>query len=186
MLRVRVQWTGVEGAPFLSTFYFAGDSALDAQEAADAVRAFLVAIGTTRRSDLTGQVESEVVRVNPGTGVADAVFPVTSASFIGGGNSTSALPLTTQALLRLRTGTYVGGREIRGRIFLPGYTEEDSTSGKPTATLISTINTNALGTLFSQEPGNELVVWSRTKGQESNVTTATAWTQFASLRSRRD
>ena len=76
---------------------------------------------------------------------------------------------------------YVGGREVRGRTFVPGLTESANDSGRPIAATRTAIAT-AFNTWFGgHDPqGGILGVNGFTP-----VSTTTVWTEFAFLDSRR-
>jgi hypothetical protein len=181
---MRTTITGVTGSPYVSTQYFTGSTDSEAASAASAVGAFFTSIKQKWPTTMSFMVEPFCDVINDATGELVAI------ANIGGGVSgtgTSAgvpLPWATQGLLRLSTGTVVGGRLLRGRIFVPGTTEIDSDVGVPTATYTGALTT-AYAALVTALPG-KLRIWSRTNGTSALVSSASPWNQFAVLRSRRD
>lgn len=183
MYRVRTAITGGPGGAELNTMYFDNSLTLTAQDAADAVRAFWDSIKGVIKAGYTMQVESNVVHVADFTGVPTGISTVTTAP-VGGTNGLEALPGATQGLLRLHTGVYYGGRELQGRIFIPGPTEDNNdVGGVPKSTYRATLDA-ALATLIA-DPDSNLFVWSRKNLNANGVTGGSAWTQWAVLRSRR-
>lgn len=182
MYRVRTVFQGVTGSPWVSTAAF-DESVGTAQQAVTAVGAFWNAVDSLMEASVTWSTNADVETVTASTGQVTAVTATTPVT----GNGTAAttgLPVATQGLVRWRTGVYVGGREIRGRWFIPGLSTAQNNDGAPTAAAVLTIN-NAASALIA-DPDTRLMIWSRKNGQQISVTSGTAWTQFAVLRSRRD
>lgn len=188
--RQRTILTGVAGAPYVATVYSRG---LGEQDEADALNAFSGELwaglaGSVLSTGLTATQESTVVDIDPTTGQATGAFAVSGAT-VTGTNAGERLPPATQALLRLRTGQYIGGRELRGRWFIPGMVESDSNAGVVDTTARNDIvvaYTGALGEAENVYGAFQIVVYSRTNGTQQVVSTVDVWTQFAVLRSRRD
>lgn len=184
MLRVRATWSGIQGAPYLSTFYFDAvtENTASAQAAATKVRNFIGAHAAHIRTGTTVTVESQVAQMT-NLGVLVGTFATTTSLFSGAAAG-DPLPPATQALYRWHTGSFFGGREIVGRTFIPALTEADSTAGVPTAALITDMNSASAGLMAVTDP--RFCVWSERAGGVSPVTSAPVWSQFAVLRSRRD
>jgi len=182
--RVQVVWTSpvVQGGG-LSTFYFNDAVGTPAQQVA-AVGAFLTGTDGQRGNTTSWATAGDVATLNVGTGTLEGTTSVTPLT--GTGSATGDyMPPQTQGLLRLITSTVVGGRLLRGRLFLPGNVEGNNTSaGAPAAGLISDYNGDA-ATLIGAANA-EWSVWSITHGTLANVATASVWNKWASLRSRRD
>lgn len=167
---------GVNRLYFLDT----GGSAADAH---GAVVAWWAAAAVGMMSTLSYTVSGEIELVNIGTGAVEGIETTDAVTSTGVGSG-DPLPPATQALVRLRSGFYVGGREVRGRIFIPGQGEINQTTGVPDTTLRNAYNT-AIGNLIG-DPDSSLVVWSRTKGTAASVVSGSTWEKWAVLRSRRD
>jgi hypothetical protein len=183
MYRVRTVITGGGGGPYLSTFYFdevGGGTAVNA--VADTV-AFWNNLRPVVWNGLRFDTEAEVAVVAESTGHVTSVV-VTP----GGGNtfndSGDPAPWATQGLIRWRTGTFIGGREVRGRTFVPGVTEASNTLGRPTPAYVTAITQAGLALIAM--PNSTLVAWSKKNGDSAPTIAASGWTEFASLRSRRD
>lgn len=182
MYRITTLFSGplVQGGG-INQLYFdqGGGTGADAHSA---VVAFWGEVDGWMQGGLQYTVEGEIELVDNITGQVESVETTDAVSGVGsvGGD---ALPPANQALIRWRTGVFNGGREIRGRTFIPGIAMAASVSGVPTSELRNTLNT-AAGNLIG-DPDSELVVWSR-KGTFATVTSGSAWNKFATLRSRRD
>lgn len=183
-LQVQFEITGNAGGPWLSTMHFSGTTLTNAQNAADAVRAFWVELQGAIHESLDGRIVPEVVIINDLTSEPTGLFTVTPGDPVSFTSGAAMLPVASQALVRWRTGVYDGGREIRGRTFIPGITTVNNNSGVPASGLLAALTT-AAGNLVS-DADSELTVYSRTKRVNAVVIGGTPWTEFATLRSRRD
>ena len=184
MLRVRTTFGGVTGSPWLSTFYFTGnDTQTGANNAVLATGAFWGAVDSHMGLSVTWSTEPEVAQLTA-AGVLQALYQTTAATGTGTGGG-DMLPIATQGLVKWRTGVFAGGREIRGRTFIPGLLEAVcSPTGAPTSALLTTVNT-AAATLIA-DVNSSLAVWSKKNLQADPAVTGSTWNQFAVLRSRRD
>lgn len=181
--RIRTVFTGVAGAPYYSNLYFSSLGGTE-EQARVAVYTLWQALATTLRSGMTGTVQADVPLIDPVTGdilnVNTGTDKITTFT-----NSTAPLPPSNQGLVRLLTGAFVGGRQVRGRTFIPGLTiGASTTAGAVTSAIQTQLNTN-FATLVGTANA-DLVVWSRKNGLWNAVNAATTWGQFGSLRSRRD
>lgn len=182
MWRVRTEFTGSQGAPYLNTLYF-DTLGGTAGQAVAAAGAFWGAVDALIVNDLSWATDPEVYQLSETTGQPVSVTQVTSLT--GTGAKTGAmLPRATQGLLRLGTGVFVGGREIRGRIYIPGLEVGANNNGAVEASYMAAIDAAAL-TLHT-DANSTIVVWSRKNGQMEGVIASSTWSQFAVLRSRRD
>ena len=183
MYRVRVTWTGtpVQGGG-LSTFYF-NDGGGTAQQAATAVSTFLGTLDANLSTALAWTTEGDVDSIDPATGDLTGTTSVATGSGVGS-NVAEVLPPAAQGLLRLRTGLIVAGREVRGRMFIPGFCENNQAFGTPDAGTQANVN-NAYAT-FLADANSIPVVWSRAHGVERVIASGTMWNKWAVLRSRRD
>lgn len=186
MLRVRTVATGVAGTPYYTNLHFAGEDQAAAQDAYDRVRAFWSAIALQLRTGLVIDVDNAVTQIDLSTGEPTGVLTVTDAGNVAGGGAAEALPPATQALVTFRTGQYVGGRAIQGRMFIPALTENvNDASGSLRGETASLITSAAQG-LLDGDPGVGLSIYSRKNFISAAATSATCQTKWAVLRSRRD
>ena len=182
MWRVRASWAGGIGGPYLTTTFFDTGGGLTAPNANAALGAFFTAVKSLISNTITVSTLSQVDSVDSATGginASTAVTPVVNTGTASG----DVLPPASQYLCQLHTGQYVNNREIRGRIFLGGAMEANSTLGVPTSGSISTIQT-ALTTLVT-DVNSDLVVYSKRNAISRTVTSGTVWAVWAQLRSRR-
>jgi hypothetical protein len=201
--RVDTIITGVTGGG-IQQFYFT-EAGGTAAACTQAVRDFWDACKAQISSGITFAVQSSVPRVEDTNGNIVAIDSGTAYSVTGTGG-TALAPLATQGLLRLRTGVYEDGREIRGRVFIPGVPTNAVASGAPHPDYLTVLNT--AGAALVSAILHELVVYRRERqaadalgtpgvpgyrpahdhrdGTHALVTTTSAWTKFATLRSRRD
>lgn len=183
LYRIRVNWTGfsVQGGG-LSTFYF-DEVGGTANQAATAVAVFLGAIDNNLTTTLAWTMETDVALINAVGGGVEGFTTVAPASG-GGSNTAEVLPLASQGLIRLRTGFVTNRRELRGKLFIPGFCENNQSLGKPDDGTLLNINT-ALDALVASANA-EYMVYSRTHNIARPVSSARMWTKWAVLRSRRD
>lgn len=184
IFRVRTEWTGsAPGLTYLSTLYF-GTSLYVVDDAVTAVLAFWDDIRGQIRNELTYTVSNEVSVLDDVTGTLQSVEFATTGGTNTGDNSNEALPPMAQGLVRIGTDTVVGGRVLKGHLYVPGATEASSTDGVPSSEYLSTVG-GAFNDLID-DVGSELRIWSRSNGASALATGATVWAQWAVLRSRRD
>lgn len=185
IMRVRTVFQGVAGAPYYSNHYFTDDATLStAQDAIDAVDTFWTALSGNLTNAMTWNVEGTVARIDDVTGALNGQWAGVANAGVGG-SAGEIIPRVAQGLVRWLTPNVVGGRMLRGRTFIPGVLESINTvSGVPTAAFVTLLAT--AGNALIADAGNELRVWSRTHGVSHPATAALGWTEWASLRSRRD
>lgn len=196
MYRVRVVFSGLQGAPYLATHYFDVAGGTAAQAVGD-VAGFWTGVDAGLDSELTWATEASVDSINEATGAlvtSTSVTPLTGT----GGTVGPVLPFAAQGLARWRTNGIVAGRRVRGRTFIPGITELGVDNGVLLASTISNINTQ--GQAMIDSLNSIAVVWSRPvaanptatppvvarSGTMHPVVGVDTWNQLAVLRSRRD
>lgn len=182
MYRVRTSLSGWLGGPGLSTMYFDSSGGLTATNAALAVQAFWNAIKGNMHTDFRVDVDAAVETLEL-DGEVTAVTNAAGLSQLSGTASGEILPYATQGVLQWRTGTYLGGREIRGRTFLPMATEGLS-SAAPTSGYRSVADAAAAALIA--DANSALWVWSKTKAAAAPVVSGLTWSKWGVLRSRRD
>lgn len=182
-------WTGLGGSPYFTSWFSdnPGD-VVSAQDFVDGVEGFVSSIANKVNSNLTWVGDANVTIFNPADGLPTGVTGVTPPTVMGT-ESNEVLPLASQGLLHLRTGAYRDGREVRGRLFLPGAGETSNNfDGTPSATYHSVIDAAAAVLVADASAG--WCVWSRPKdsgiGLMFPILQANLWAQWAVLRSRRD
>lgn len=176
--------TGHPGAPYFSTMYFGGSTSGEADAASDAVRAFWAGLVGFINTGLQIQVQSEVEQVDPVTGFVLQVFDFPQTVVAATGNA--PLPFSTQGLIRWRTGSFVAGKEIRGRTFIPNLANDAQLNAVPSVGFLNSANAAGTALLLAGSPAGDFGVWSRKNGSFHNASSRSTWSQFAVLRSRRD
>lgn len=182
MYRIRTAITGGPGGSELNTMYFNSALTFTAQDAANAVRTFWDSVKSEVKTAYTFQIETNVTEVADFTGQPIGVHGITSAAVVGT-NGGDALPPATQLLIRVHTGVYYNGRELQGKVYVPGPVETSSTNGVPSSLTITTLG-NAMAALIA-DANSELMVFSRKNLNANGVTSSSVWSQYAVLRSRR-
>jgi len=192
--RVRTVFTTVAGAPYYSNLYFLNPTgANQAASVIAQVKAFWTTMSPTMFNTIPWNVEADVPVINEIDGKITSIHTGVAQSGTGT-NVGEVLPPSTQLLARLQTGGFVNGRRVRGRIFIPLQVESNSTNGRPTASLLTTLN-GALTTLIGS--AIQLNIWSRPytdplgvkpsrPGSTFGVTSGSGWSEWAVMRSRRD
>lgn len=183
LYRVRTNLVGGTGAAQVSTMFFSSAAGETAQDAATAVRTFWFTIKDRISNHYVMTVEPEVFLIDQSTGEPSGIAATTTTSVTGIQESTP-LPWMTQGLIRWQTGVFVGGRQIRGRTFIPGTTTTDNLLGVPTSTYTSELNTAAAALLGTT--GVTLLTYSRKNHTSFAVVSRNTWDKWAELRSRRD
>lgn len=178
-------FTGVAGAPYYSNHYFPTTAtSAEAQASAALVTGFWQQIQTLLRTPMRVQVDPFAPEINQVTGEITGAYTVTGPSLTFTATA-EALPPATQMLVSLNTGVFAGGRQIRGRCFIPGWTEASNGPGglpnDDVKTAVQTAYVNALGS-----GGRRTGVWSRKNGTFTQISGVGIGTQWAVLRSRRD
>lgn len=199
-LRVEAIWTGLGGSPYYSRFHFGeengGEGGADAVAAAGAVQGYFSSLMPRLKAGLQVTIQPEVYSFRPSDGELLAAFPVSVAPY-SGSVAQDPMPRAVQALGQFITGSFVNGRRLRGRTFIPGIPEGEAS---PTGGLSETFRSNlrtAVDLLRTGAPvGQPLVVWSQPREATENaparvgavraVSSTNVWTEYASLRSRRD
>lgn len=183
MLRIRTIFSGVQGSPWVSTMFFGGtEDQTAANNANAAVGVFWNAVDTLMDTSVVWTTSSEVARIGL-DGAQTGLFAVTPVASQGQ-SVADALPWATQAVIKWRTGSFLGGRELRGRTFVPGLTEATASEGSPSVGTVNTINAAAAALIA--DANSEFLVWSRRYAASSQASSGSTWTQWGVMRSRRD
>ena len=194
---IRTTLTGIRGLPGVSSMFWqvtndevGPDVERSPEDAKNRVADFwneaLAAHGLTGlANDLTATTSGNLIRMDSATGEVIGVDDG-GDDVVHGGNATAPLlPMSNQLLVQWRTGHFVGSRELHGRNFIPGATQDSMTDGRVSASQIGHLQT-AIDAIVD----TGLIVWSRPKpgraGSFARTTSGSCWTEFAVLRSRRD
>lgn len=183
LYEVRAEWAGPPGAPWFTAMHFeiGGGSA---QDAADAARTFLIAFQNHIISTCGISFDQEVLELDSTTGEYTGVSPVVVAAF-GGAAAGDALPQGSSLNVRWRTGSFIGGREVRGRTYISGLVEGDNAAGGvPSAGILATAS--AAAAALVSDPDSRFAIYSRTHLASRPVTSGSGSNKWGYLRSRRD
>lgn len=184
MLRVTTRLNpSVGGGPWFSVQYFTGTTQTEADDAVTALTTFWNSVSSELQCGGTAITGESVRLVDEASGqtIGDLTGTPGSVALTGG---LQPVTLVSQARLNLLTGVFVGGTQIRGKMFIPGISETRSDSGAPSATVLANLRTAALALM-----NNASTVWgvySRTHRQFETITGISTYSQFSVLRSRRD
>lgn len=176
--------TGVAGTPWYVNHYFTNaDDQTGADESVAAVQAFWDALDGLQANEVVGTIEALVSQINPVSGDLTGVWSTAGGSWQGD-SAGQLLPVGACGLVQFRTGVFANGREVRGKTFVPGFTEDTNTAtGTPGASTQTALV--AAGTaLMSADPS--FCVYSPTNNLAAIVTSVTAWNKYAMVRSRRN
>lgn len=181
LYKVRTLWSGGPGGAGVSTMFFdtAGGSAAQCNSA---VGTFWNAVRVYQSSTLSYATDAIIYTVDEATGLITGSSAVTPATGVGA-VATDALPWATQGLVQWRTGQYIGGREIRGRTFLPGMVEARNGAGIPDSTILGAVNTAAAALIA--DATSDFQVYSIANHNAQTTTVGSMWASWAQLRSRR-
>lgn len=183
--RVRTVWTGVPGTPWYTNMYFLTDDTDGAaSDQVSAVDQFWTDLSGNIHADADWVVQGEVIQIDETSGAITGARTVPSVPGSGVASG-DLLPRATQGLVQWRTTTVVNGRFVRGHTFIPGLVESLNVAGGVPAAAFVTIMQNA-GESLIDNVTLPLVIWSKSGGTHGEVTAAAAWSEWASLRSRRD
>lgn len=182
--KVDVVWGGLAGSPYFTQFYF-GHEAGSASSTATAVRTFLQALASNLAAGMTATVKPEQAVIDTSSNQivsVETAGAVSNVAYIGTGDP---LPFATQVLLKLSTSQFNGGRRLRGRINIPGNLEAVCQAGALAPSSVGTYNGPAATLISATSSTGKWAVWSRMHHSWASVDSATAWDQFAVLKTRR-
>lgn len=197
MLRVVARWTGFQGSPGYSNFFFAADNdGFHTDEAADLcadkVDAFFGVAAGLFPSTFRISTLSDVDEIDPTTGELQRTFNAGARGAVAGSAAANGYSGTSGAVVTWRTSGVRNGRRVRGRTFLvPTANVAYDIDGTLQNSTLTTLNNAATGlrTVFSNF---QLGIWARptapgaADGAWFPVTSASVPDMPAVLRSRRD
>jgi hypothetical protein len=184
MLRVRVAWTG-PSSPLLSTHYFhpSVESTSTATACFTAVATFWNTIRPRVNIGFAYSVQQQVDQLDL-SGSLTGSFTATNTANAAGTDSGDLLPTQTQGEVAFLTGSFLSGRRLQGRVYVPGPTEASNTAGVPIAAYLTDLN--SAGATYAADATNvNPSVWSRSAGAISDIDSAVARSGWRVLRSRR-
>lgn len=185
MLRVRTVITGITGTPWYYNHFYGGTTSGEASVALAATKAWVNSVSGQQSTGLSSQVQGDVVQINPTTGDITDVYALAQATYTSS-NAGARLPVVDQALVQLRSGYYLNGREVRGRWFIPGLNVGINSAGAVSSTFITALQGYNSTLMTSAAGAGDLVIYSRKNGVSVDVNSMPIWGSFAVMRSRRD
>lgn len=187
--RVDSIWSGpsIRGGGITQNFF--GEDSVDAQACVDAMEAFWTAILGSIIGDNFVTVEPTVTLLDEVTGDLEGQVTTTVSGPLEGTGGSAPLPPATQGLVRWFTPQVANNRLIRGHTFLPAMSEGNNEApGVPSTGLVAAVNDAAADLIADAD--SQLVIWHRPKapnnGSAGIVQSASMWSEWATLRSRRD
>jgi hypothetical protein len=167
-----------------------GGSTADATDCLARFRTLWEGVKAIMSTTVTIDYDPICIAVEATTGALTGAFAGTDPLSSTGADSGDALPRQTQALLRLATSSVVGGRRLRGRLFIPGMVETSNTStGQVVGTTVSTLTTAGSTILAAGATASAPVIWHRPEagagGVSALITGVSCATTWSVLRSRR-
>jgi hypothetical protein len=189
MIRIDAVYTGLPGLPGVSGFYFAGDTATQADLAVENVKSFFTEYISNASSPLSVVVQPQAVGVNAATGDVFDFFVVDGQTLTAAGVEE---PVTSASQINIRyvTGGVVNNRRVIGRALVPGLRAAFTSDGGLAIAATAAFTTLAETTLGDSVGRGQHVVWSRPTetrvGTMHDVTSYSCQAKFAVLRSRRD
>ena len=180
--RVNTEWSGGQGVPYLSTHYF-DTSAGTVNDAIASVQTFWTAVKSRISDQLSWTIPGDVTVIDVATGQPTGI----AAGILQAGAGTDGSdpgPWAAQGLIRWRTGVFVNGREVRGRTFIPGITDAGVVDGVLNTFAVDEFN--GAGAALISDAATIFGIYSRKSHTFHAAVAASAWTQLAVLRSRRD
>ena len=197
--RIRATWTGIAGTPYLSTWHFENVVG-KASEIVTATRKFLTTVAAQATNAISVTLEADQAIFDAATGDLIGMESTSPGAAINGGLAGDMLPPANQGVLRLATGGIVNNRRVRGRFYIPGMCEANST-GVPAAGLTTVFNTAGSTLIVDSVATGAWVVYSRPlkaedipagsslsprAGSIHDVQAATGWNKWGVQRRRRD
>jgi len=180
---VKVTFTGGPSGDWYSSMHFDHTLGSSTQDSVDTVKAFWDALKAKMTNLLVIHIDPVVTQLDPVTLEPIGLDTVTGYT-INCSGSTDALPFQTQGCILWNTGVWIGGRQVRGKTYIPGITEaENDQPGVPGAGMLSAMATAAAAVVTPVD--GVPVVASRTHGGAIPISAAQVSLKWALLRSRR-
>lgn len=183
MIRITVEMTGLPGAPFYNVLHFSGSDLANATAAAAAAGQFWGNVRGMMVNDIVVSFDGNAFVVDEASGQTINSFAVPTWSFVGD-EETERVPDAVQGLITHRSASWVSGRRLTGKIYVPGMTEAAWVDGTIAVNFQNDLQT-AYTILRDAGGTTELLVYSRTHNTSAPSTSATIPPQGAILRSRR-
>lgn len=189
--RVTARWTGFNGAPGYTNFYFRDLADSDqAFLARNQISAFFISLAQLLPSTVEIITQNPIDVIDETTGQIVGFGPASNSVPSAVGLSSREYSAASGAVVNWETGGVRNGRRVRGRTFLvPLSSAAYDDDGTIDSAALTTIR-NAATELVEDTAVLEMLVWSRPKngspGEAHVVTSARVPDMAAILRSRRD
>lgn len=179
--RVQVVTSNFPGGPGYNTLYTATNDPADVAAWIVSVNTFLAGMASLCTNTTNITRSGTIEEFDPVTGQTTGVDNIAPNSFNGTGTNLHEVAGSC-LVLQLRTGQFINGREVRGRLYWSGlFAMADGNGAVPQAQL-----TDAAGALGDYTGTSFAAVYSRTHGTLRTVTGQGVWNKFGLMRSRRD
>lgn len=179
---VKCTFSGGPSGDWLSQFHIDRLLGGGAQDSVDTVRDFWNALKDRMTNQLHIHVSGTVEVLDPISGAPTGLDNVTSRD-ITCTKDVDPLPWQTQGLIIWNTGTWVNHRQVRGRTFLPGFTEADSDNAQPNNDCMAAVNAAAL--VLADSSTAVPSIYSRKHSNTYPISGYTAPGRWAVIRTRR-
>lgn len=194
MRQALIEWTGAQGAGMFNVMHFTDQA--PTQDILDALEAYLTASRSAWATGVSAQVQGTMRVIDPVTGGLQGFESGTAPAAVtgnGAGSGSGVAADATQVVMQWRTG-YIrpavggtGGRELRGRSFLPGINRISLSGGNVGNTAITQYEAGAAALLIADVGFG---VWGRPRGGAADgilmpVTAYSVWAEAGVLRRRR-
>lgn len=185
-------WNLPSGANHVTVMYFDTTAFISAQRTA--LNTFWTSVKALQTNNCSYTIETSGRVIDDATGGLVGSWSDATARTGTGANGPPQVDDQAQGLVQWRTSTILNGRFLRGRTFVPCIAASQLSNGNLAAGSVTALQTagNALvaaaaGFRVWQRPLKDPITHVITRaGGSASVDTATAWTEFAALRRRRN
>ena len=167
--RVKLRWTGLNGAPGYSVFHFrdfvgAEPTVPDVQAAVDKVDAFAGIVRSLLLPGLSLPTMADVDILDEATGQLENTLNAVPDPAVTGAAPAGTMAGGAGAVITWRSGLVRNGRRLRGRTFIvPIASSQYEANGTLTASALTNLNNAAAG-LTNPAGGSDLGIWGRPSG----------------------
>lgn len=195
IMRIRTVLSYGSGGPGLNTIYWDAASeppaVADASDAVARVRTFFDAIKAFYANSMTFSVSNDVATFEDTTGDLTGRLAAAPAAVVVGTGGAAQGPLASMYLVQLRTNLLRNNRLVGGRWYLgPPASVGIFTTGQITGAAQTAHVNAATAMLTGGATASVPIVWHRPNalgpGASGVIVQATVWSQFGTMRSRRD
>lgn len=180
--KIVTTFTGGPAGDWLTVFRIDRLLGGNAQTSIDIVRDFWTALANDMSSSLSILVHGDVEILDPITGLPTGVDSASSRT-VSPSNGSDPLPWQTQGIILWNSGVWIGGRQVRGRTFVPGWTEQSNTNGLPTTGAMVALN--AAANVIANATTGVPAIYSRKHNNTFPIASATVNQKWSVLRTRR-